>query len=125
MDKINNDPNKMPFLPFPPIPPKSKEISDKFLKEGDNLNKKPNEEPFLPFPPQKNINELNKKPNEEPFLPFPPQKKIENEKDNSKSKINNDLLEDKVKLSWKNIEEEDGFDLNQIKDVFIKSKSVM
>lgn len=122
MDKINNDPNKMPFLPFPP---KNKEISDKSLKEGDSLNKKPNDQPFLPFPPEKKINELNKKPNEEPFLPFPPKKKTENKKDNTKSIINNDLLEDKVKLSWKNIEEEDGFNLNQIKDVFIKSKSVM
>ncbi|MGC8815029.1 MAG: hypothetical protein ACP5O4_02355 [bacterium] len=107
MDKINNDLNKMPFFPFPP---------EKKLQE---LNKKPNEEPFFPFPPEKKLQELSKKPNEEPFFPFPPEKTTD-----KKKVVNESLIEDKVKLSW-NSNEEEGIDLNQIKDVFIKSKSVM
>lgn len=85
----------------------------------DKINNDPNKMPFFPFPPEKKLQEVSKKPNDEPFFPFPPEKPFD-----KKKIVNQDLIQDKVKLSWNN-EEQEGIDLSQIKDVFIKSKSVM
>jgi hypothetical protein len=106
MDKINNKPDETPFFPFPP------------KKETNGLNKKPDENPFFPFPPNNEANELNKKPDENPFFPFPPNKETD-----KKQLVNESLIQDKVTLSTDNIS--DGIDLSEIKDVFIKSQSVM
>jgi hypothetical protein len=106
MDKINKKPDEMPFFPFPPN------------KQANELNKKPDENPFFPFPPKKETNELNKKPDEMPFFPFPPNKETD-----KKQLVNESLIQDKVTLSTDNIR--DGIDLSEIKDVFIKSQSVM
>jgi hypothetical protein len=106
MDKINKKPDEMPFFPFPPN------------KKIEELNKKTDEMPFFPFPPRKQANELNKKPDEMPFFPFPP-----NEETDKKQLVNESLIEDKVTLSTDNIN--DSIDLSEIKDVFIRSQSVM
>ncbi len=53
-----------------------------------------------------------------PFLPFPPR-----EETDKKQLVNESLIQDKVTLSTDNIS--DGIDLSEIKDVFIKSQSVM
>jgi len=108
MDKINKKPDRMPFFPFPPD------------KKTNELNKKPDEMPFFPFPPDKKTNELNKKPDEMPFFPFPLPPKKETDK---KQLVNDSLIEDKVSLSKDNVD--NGIDLSEIKDVFIKSQSVM
>jgi hypothetical protein len=84
----------------------------------DKINKKPDEMPFFPFPPNRQANELDKKPDEMPFFPFPPNKKTD-----EKQLVNKSLIQDKVTLSTANIS--DGIDLSEIKDVFIKSQSVM
>lgn len=106
MNKINKKPDEIQFFPFPPN------------KQANELNKKPDENPFFPFPPKKETNELNKKPDEMPFFPFPPNKETD-----KKQLVNESLIEDKVRLSTNNIS--DGIDLSEIKDVFIKSQSVM
>lgn len=84
----------------------------------DKINKKPDEMPFFPFPPNKQAHELNKKPDEMPFFPFPP-----NNETDKKQLVNESLIQDKVTLSTDNIN--NGIDLSEIKDVFIKSHSVM
>jgi hypothetical protein len=84
----------------------------------DKINNKPDEMQFFPFPPKKETNGLNKKPDENPFFPFPP-----NNETDKKQLVNESLIQDKVTLSTDNIS--DGIDLSEIKDVFIKSQSVM
>ena len=89
----------------------------------DKINNNPYEMPFFPFPPNKQANELNKKPDEMPFFPFPPNKETD-----KKQLVNESLIQDKVTLSTDNISNgniNNGIDLSEIKDVFIKSHSVM
>jgi hypothetical protein len=64
------------------------------------------------------MDKINKKPDEMPFFPFPPKKETD-----KKQLVNEYLIEDKVRLSTDNIS--DGIDLSEIKDLFIKSQSVM
>lgn len=84
----------------------------------DKINKKTDENPFFPFPPKKETNGLNKKPDEMPFFPFPPNKGTD-----KKQLVNEPLIQDKVTLSTGNIS--DGIDLRKVKDVFIKSHSII